>query len=260
MDDIYTFCVYESVLKFGSWFYGMNCNSIPTKIKSLRPELKKLYSYTLENKLAETFNDDVVNRLKNMLMIVNGANEGEGVQRMGLKSYHSVFEKLIKWGLDNVGDLDDYNPRAEWNSEDAEDDILSPLRIDALRIEDRRAYILDAKFYQTSKPGAADINKQITYGENLYTNRDSKIEKGPIYDKDQIYNFFVLPTSQKEMGDKTIVSSNCVGKGNWRNNELSFEKIHLLYANLVAVLEQWNKNDQSKIIQEFGDETRAYLS
>ena len=119
LNDIYMFCVYESVVKFGSWFYGMNCNSIPSKVRQIKPELKKLYVHTIQTKMNGTFNDDTINRLRNMLMVVNGAKEGNGIQRMGLKSYHSVFEKLIKWGLDNVGNLDKYNPRATWNLEEA---------------------------------------------------------------------------------------------------------------------------------------------
>ena len=251
MDDIYLFCAYESVLKFGSWFYGMNCNSIPTKIRQLKPDLKQLYAYTLEMKLAETFNDDTANRLKNMLMIVNGAKESYGVQRMGLKSYHSVFEKLIKWGLDNVGNLSRYNPRAVWNSEEAEDDELSPLRIDALRIENECAFILDAKFYQTTKPGAADINKQITYGENLYTNHEIIVKNGQSYEHNKIYNFFLVPCSSLEMKENIITNSGFIGKGYWRLNNHSYENVYLLNVNLIELLEKWNKNKPDSLLKEF---------
>lgn len=253
INDIYLFCVYESILKFGSWFYGMNSGSIPAKNRTLKPDLKKLYIHTLNAKIAETFNDDTINRLTNMLLIVEGANEADGIQRMGLKSYHSVFERLIKWGLDNVGDLSKYNPQAYWNSESAEDDNLSPLRMDALRVENNTAYILDAKFYQTSKPGSADINKQITYGDNLYTKHDEFVKKGLMYSENNIYNFFFVPQLLSNDEENMISYSGFKSKSGWRNNTLSYESIYLLNIDLTALLEKWNKNDHETVIKAFYD-------
>ena len=252
VNDIYMFCVYESIFKFGSWFYGLNHTSIPAKVKQLKPDLKRLYANVLESKLAETFNDDTANRLRNMLMIVNGAREDRGLQRMGLKSYHSVFERLIKWGLDNVGDLDLYNPRAVWEPKEENKDI-SPLRLDALRIENNTAYVIDAKFYQFTKPGAADINKQITYGENLYINQPTLSKKNREYDRDKIINIFISPktTGSKELGDKIIADSGCFACGNWRTNGLSFEKVHLLYVGFNSLLDSWSKNNRPLLIDCF---------
>ena len=258
MNDIYMYCVYESVFKFGSWFYGMNCNTIPTKVKQLKKDLKKLYSNTLENKLSETFDDDINNRLNDMLMIINGAKDYDGVQRMGLKTYHSVFERLIKWCFNNVDDLRVYNPRAVWNSEEA-DNTLSPLRLDALRIDNQSAYIIDAKFYQSSLPGAADINKQITYGENLYINHDVIVEKGQFYNKDAIFNCFVVPKASACMDPSHISKDDKVGKGFWRKNNHSFDTIHLLHIDLQNLLVLWSKNNRQPLIDEFKDNIIPYI-
>ena len=204
-------------------------------------------------KISETFNDDSVNRLTNMLLIVKGANEGIGIQRMGLKSYHSVFERLIRWGLDNVGNLKEYNPEAFWNSENAEDDNLSPLRMDALRIENNTAYILDAKFYQTTKPGAADINKQITYGENLYTKHSELVKKGPIYSESNIFNYFFVPHLFSKDEDTMISFSGFKSRSGWRKGTLSYESVYLLNINLTTLLEKWNKNDRDTVVNAFRD-------
>ena len=251
MDDIYLFCVYESVLKYGSWFYGMNDSSIPTKTRELKPSLKELYIHTINTKLSETFNDDTINRLNSMLLIIRGANEGEGIQRMGLKSYHSVFEKLVKWGLDNIGNLGNYNPKAFWNSDSAGDDNLFPLRIDALRIENNKAYILDAKFYQTSKPGASDINKQITYGENLHANHDELVKNAPFYNEDEIYNIFIVPHLYAKQDNRLLSNSGFKSYSRWRKGNHSFENVYLWYINLTELLEKWNKNNRDDLLKAF---------
>ena len=259
LNDIYLFCVYDSIYKFGSWFYGMNHNSIPTKAKQLSPSIKKLYLHTLDEKIRETFNDDTLNRLQNMKMIVNGAKESSGVQRMGLKTYHSVFERLIKWGLDNVGDLKEYNPRAEWNKKEiaeGDEDItdnLSPLRLDALRIEDNKAYIIDAKFYQKTKPGVADINKQITYGENLYFNASTLSRQKMPYNKENIFNVFIAPRTANYLNGNIVVDSGEVAESKWKTNNKSFESIRLFYVDLNKLLCAWYKNDKKETIFEFNE-------
>ena len=248
--DIYNYCVYESVFKFGSWFYGMNCNSIPTKVKWLKPSLKKQYIKLLNDKINDTFNDDVVKRLQNMLLILKGVKENDGIQKIGLKNYHSVFEKLIKWGLNNVGDLRIFNPRAMWNSIEAEDKLY-PLRLDALRICNNVAYVIDAKFYQTSKPETSDIQKQITYGENLYNKRDYFVNFGYQYERSKIYNIFISPCSVDKMSNNVLVDSNYIATGNWRTNSFSYEKVFLFYINFKALLELWNSNSCLPLINSF---------
>lgn len=240
MNDIYLLCVYESIYKFGSWFYGMNCNSIPLKNKRIKPSLKRLYIQTVKTKLLETFNDDSLKRLNNMLLILQGTNESGGIQRMGLKTYNSVFERLIKWALDNVGDLSKYNPKAEWS----DGERLSPLRLDALRIENKCACIIDAKFYQNSLPQTSDIAKQITYGENLFINScDDE------FDKNQIFNFFIAPRSC--LNDKLLIDSGKTAKGLWRQNNHSYETVCLLYIDLKELLLSWNLNNKSGVVSDF---------
>ena len=86
----------------------------------------------------------------------------------------------------NQEDLSEFYPQAYWMLDDVNRQEGSSLRPDTVRIEGKKAYIFDSKYYTFGKlPTTSDIQKQITYAEYLET------QKGSLYSP--IKNAVLLP-------------------------------------------------------------------
>lgn len=253
ISEIYIFCVYEAIKKFGCWFYGLRENRIRTKYKSLNNQIKKMYIECLDNELSNTFNEDLRLKILNMKKIVVGAyDQNNHLCSMGISEYHSVYEKLIDNVFGNVN-VDEYYPLAFWVKNDIKRDS-SYLREDTIRITDGCAYIIDAKCYANdSYPDTSSIAKQIIYGEHLYENNEELIKKNPkrSFSKDRIYNFFIQPSKSAELGEKSIVYSGEYAITSWKTQDRSFEKVYLLYISMNKLLMNWAYNENVDFLKDF---------
>lgn len=128
-------------------------------------------SSVVRAELQKTFNDRRRQMLNAMLEILEEVQSGKENRffTYGTHHFELVWEKMIDrvFGALNK---EDYFPRANWILESG-NRTPAPLEIDSIMFCQNNAFVLDAKYYRYGitnnpfhLPGAADINKQITYG------------------------------------------------------------------------------------------------
>ncbi len=114
-------------------------------------------------------------------------------------------------------------------------------------LKDDTIYILDSKYYrfgytadENDLPETCSIQKQITYGDYIKTNK-----VGPEIKK--IRNTFILPYNKDN--NKLNVRGNIeyigYAKANYRNRNDDYEIIHTFLIYLKHVVMTWNKRNHS---------------
>lgn len=217
LTDIYKLCLQLSIDMLG-WIWNINQKivKIPTKIP------KSYYCGIIKRELKTTFLDNKKERLTHLLNILQGLSENEHVSfSYGVRSYHTVFEKMIDKMFGNVPDISEFYPRATWHLANGETKEASKLRPDTIMVlekdQEKEYYILDSKYYDTINgehnnfPSSSDIQKQITYGayleKRLKNDDQNAIEKSDVENESnvtnepsekKIYNAFILPCDMKD--------------------------------------------------------------
>jgi hypothetical protein len=181
----------KSSVDFLGWLYNIRCDfSVP----EISTQKKKEYSHILHRELSKTFQDEKRVRLSHMLKIIDGINTDSQSKEIiyGVSSYHYIFERMVDAIFGNQDDLSMFYPQAYWMLDDVNKQEGSSLRPDTVRIDGKKAYIFDSKYYKPGKlPTTSDIQKQITYAEYLET------QKGHLYFP--IKNAFILPFNKKKI-------------------------------------------------------------
>lgn len=210
--QIHKYCVYESFLKLG-WLYVAN-GMLPPK-----PEIKlnrKMFLNVLSEALSSTFNNNKQMLFKSMINIIDQSNESVteiASNFFGVDRFEYVWENMIDYifGEENKKE---YFPHAKWHILENKDykTECSALEPDTVMCINQRLFVLDAKYYKYGLtknpqhlPGSSSIQKQITYGEY--------IEENFPYNKNRIYNAFVMPFEKKTDSNYEFVS---VGKAEWK--------------------------------------------
>jgi hypothetical protein len=186
---IHQWCVYEAFAKFG-WLWT---SFVPDKPAVDCTKNAAYFATILRSKLAKTFKD----RNKELFvaciaMLECKRNENDREFYFGSTHFQTIWEGLIDqaYGISSA-EKAQYFPPASWH-------LVKPLsfieKTNALRpdtimdIKDDNLFVLDAKYYSFvlnphAIPSAADIHKQVCYGEYAHQKCSRK----------KVYNAFIMP-------------------------------------------------------------------
>ena len=272
-DDVITeahkWCVFDSVRKIG-WLFGFNEKSVyvPRTVDSV---IKK-YIRAIKTELMRTFDDVKKVRLNHMLRVLAGVDDTDRTREIvyGVDKYHYVYERMVDYVFSNVLDITQFNPNAKWylkkNGYAPKD--ASSLRPDTIRLEsihsdssvdEKVAYILDAKFYRFGTTGnegdlptTTSIQKQITYGDNIICNLKKK------ENITCVYNAFIMPYNKlnNPFGYDSDLEYVGYSEANWRNDALSHTRICAFLIDTKHLISVWSHGncteDIAKLIDEIG--------
>ena len=160
--------------------------------------------------------------------------------------------------FNGLEDTNEFNPKGEWFLEDRGTFDSSSLRPDTVLLDDKAVYIIDSKYYRygatgdikNGLPTTQSIQKQITYAKHTYESKNKEVE---------IYNAFLLPYDIKK--DKEVGPMRHIGyaRSKWEKQNRSYEKIHTFLIDLRFVIRNYDKKDNSKIIDFFKKEISQHL-
>ena len=118
----------------------------------------------------------------------------------GTDSFEYVWEKLID-RVFGIKDKQNYFPKTRWKLKGKVKENVA-LEPDSIMLYNNQIYVLDAKYYRYGitgipihLPESSSINKQITYGEYIYTQRRFKEQYG---EDVPVYNAFLMPYNSQE--------------------------------------------------------------
>lgn len=280
LTDIYKYCLQMSINTLG-WLWDINFSI--AKISKSIPQL--YYCNVLKKEMQTTFLDSKKERLEHLLNVLQGVDEKDCTSfSYGVKSYHTVFEKMIDKMFGTVSDKDKslYYPNAKWHFANNNTKEASKLRPDTIMVLEKGCgkeyYILDAKYYDTkvcvydNYPSSSDIQKQITYGNYLEKKlKESSKENLNEKNTSMIYNAFILPcdianyrdnivssteddNGEKRRGEEKEFKDNVVYLGyaeaDWVEGEKSYEKIIGLYIDLKYLINNYQNKTHIKGLSE----------
>ncbi len=188
---IHEWCVYDAFIKFG-WLFTQAIPHKPTI--DIQERNKEHYITIVRKALSNTYNDRYKQLFTAILSILESLRDKkENVFYYGTTNFQMVFEKLIDtaFGIPEC-EKEEYFPRANWElftglsySSSLQPDTIMKIE------EENIIFVLDAKYYKyevdKSLPGAADISKQIVYGEHAYN-----------VENEDVYNAFIIPYNFKK--------------------------------------------------------------
>ncbi len=253
--QIHKYCIKRSFDIFG-WLFGINGSSF-IEIPPFHVELKPLYIDALRKELSSTFDDEKKIMLGHMLSIIEGLSDDQNANEIvyGVDSYAYIFERMINSIFGNR-DATKFNPSADWylTIDNYKAFASSDLRPDTILIRDNIAYVLDSKFYRfgytfdkKDLPETTSIQKQITYGDFIKTNKmGDEIQK--------VRNAFILPYNKNskynKYGFKKKIEYIGYSKTDYRKGLEDHEIIHAFLIDLKYVVETWNKHNHFNDINE----------
>ncbi|MDO5824267.1 LlaJI family restriction endonuclease [Methanobrevibacter sp.] len=217
----------------------------------------KRFLSILRTKLANTNNDNKKRLFQSMIDIIESIDEDEHGNKFhfGTNSFENVWEGLIDKAFGTEEKIE-YYPKACWILSDGERSQPShPLQPDSIMCandsEDNYCYfVLDAKYYQYGDsnnkkdlPQNADINKQITYAENIEINK--KINPN------NIYNAFLIPfnneNEEKFPSDKPFFNIGAA-VSEWKKNEKNYEYIQGILVDTKFLMDSYrSKSTENKM-------------
>lgn len=199
---------------------------MPQKPRITKQE--RIFRSVLKEKIINTYNDK--NRLlfRHMLAIINfeGDKNSDRNYEYGTYRFEYVWEKMIDkvFGIENKID---YFPKTMWYVNGNKYDNVS-LEPDTIMVYGANVYVLDAKYYKygiTGKignlPESTSINKQITYGEYIATEKKFKKKHG---ENMKVYNAFIMPFDSLKSKHSSLIK---VGEAvsNWKDNLEEYQRI-----------------------------------
>lgn len=251
--NIHKYCVKLSIDLLG-WLFRIN-NSNFIEPLGFEKGIKGLYIHALKKELNNTYDDLKKIRLTNMLTIVEGLSDKQNQNEIvyGVDSYSYIFERMINSIFGNK-DATKFNPSADWYLLKNGYNPLksSDLRPDTVLLKGDTIYILDSKFYrfgytadENDLPETTSIQKQITYGDYIKTNK-----VGPEIKK--IRNAFILPYNKDDnkLNLKGDIEYIGYAKADYRNGKDDHEIIHSFLIDLKHVVTTWNNQNHNDDINK----------
>ena len=257
---LHKYCVFESFERIG-WLFT---DAMPEKSRiRLNDNNKAFYLNVINNKLDQTFNDEVRKLLVHMRYIIEGKKSPKTKPKTftyGTTRFEYVWEKAVdiafgfSEGESYQLEKQDFFPKTFWNigGKESENSYLRP---DSIMIYKNDVYILDAKYYKYGivrdikdlpkpaeryLPQSADINKQITYGEYITSKEELKEYFGNKYN---VYNAFVMPFHSNESSYENIGSAYSP----WKQNNKDYEQVQGILVDLRHLIDLAISHDQSEI-------------
>lgn len=246
--QIHKYCVYESFQKLG-WLFTPN---LPPKPDF--PVNVKRFIVELNDKLGKTHNDKTKRLFISMIAMLKYIDEETNKRQFyfGTDSFEYVWEKLID-RVFGVEDKDKYFPQATWHLK-GKKRSFDALRPDTIMINNRKIYVLDAKYYRYGitgnplhLPEGRSIHKQITYGEYINTNPKFINDDG---DHPIVFNSFLMPyNSQDNIFDFTSIFESCgESTGEWKGADNSYEHVQGILIDINYLMYHYTGNHTKKII------------
>ncbi|MHC1722859.1 MAG: LlaJI family restriction endonuclease [Aminipila sp.] len=222
---IHEFCVYESFEKIG-WLFTKSMPKSPRIKKN-----EKLFRSVLKDKISNTFNDRSKRLFCNMLAIIDFEGDASAKQtyKFGTYRFEYVWESMID-KVFGVNNKELYFPKTSWNLDGKVYDNAS-LEPDTIMIYNGNVYILDAKYYKYGVypnpaflPESTSINKQITYGEYVSTEKKFREIHG---ENMHVYNAFLMPFNCNTWNDRVDSHMVSIGEAlsNWKDNDEKYQHI-----------------------------------
>jgi len=248
--DIQMFCLEKSIKEIG-WLFG--------NISSPRSNLDEnnlIYYINIINKeLIRTFDDKKKRLLVHMRKILENtfSNENDTIsKKYGTHDFDYVWEYMIGDVFGNE-DVSEFFPDSSLFILDWEEKKASYLRPDTILSFGNNIYILDSKYYRFGVvtrenekylPQTDSIQKQITYGENIFNK--NKYEK--------VYNAFVMPYNKDNNIFDKHDDTQYVGyaKSNWKEEKVSsrlYEHIALILADTKYIMDCFLRKRETDILE-----------
>lgn len=237
---IHEYFVFESFSKLGFLFN----NYIPKK-----PEIKKdanLFKAILGDKLTKTFNDRNVSLFRNMLAILDseGDSNSNTTFRYGTNRFEYVWEEMID-NVFGIRNKSDFFPKTSWNIQNRIHDNAS-LEPDSIMLFGNDIYILDSKYYKygvtkipSHLPESTSINKQITYGEYVSSQKTRNGE--------DVFNAFILPYNGSKQTNMIAKEKIGYATGNWKINNKNYEKVAAILIDVKSLMKKGTQQDHKEI-------------
>lgn len=219
---INVYCVQESFKKIG-WLFTA---SIPMSQNCLINRQRAIF--LVRQKLECTNNDAEKRLFKSMLDMLNYLDNSynEGYFYFGTDSFEYIWERLVNQAF-GIKDKKEYFPRTKWFiKSNGQWQIKSPLEPDSVMSFNGKIYILDSKYYRyglsanpNHLPDSSSINKQITYGEYVFTEKEVPNEK--------LFNAFLMPYNSvnNSFGISGPFGNIGTAIADWKGGLLNYERI-----------------------------------
>ena len=255
--EIYKYCLKVALDRIG-WLYKMNSNFI--KIQSVNESRNKFFVSIVRNEISKTFDDLKRKRLEHLYLILLNVKDSKNISNFeyGTYSFHIVFEKMVDSLFNGIEDTSEYNPKGEWELENKGKFDSTSLRPDTVLLDKDSIFIIDSKYYRygatgdikNGLPETQSIQKQITYAKYTYEN---------IAEKKEIYNAFLLPYDKKKDNDVGNMRHIGFARSKWETKGRSYEKIHTFLIDLRFIIKNFDKSDNTKIVDSFKNEINQHL-
>lgn len=245
--QIHKYCVYESFVKMG-WLFTPFLPQKPTIERNVKVFLQEL------NYKNNHTNNDVEKRLFGaMIAMLRYEDEATNDKRFyfGTDTFEHVWEKLLD-RMFGVKDKQKYFPRTYWHLKGTRS-ANAALEPDTIMIWGGKLYVLDAKYYRygisgnpSQLPESTSINKQITYGEYIYTNEEYHSLYG-----ENVFNAFLMPFDASKNPFDTTEEFYSIGEatGNWRTAGHNFERVQGIVIDINYVMHHYTGRHDREIAQ-----------
>lgn len=248
--QIHKYCVYESFYKLG-WLF--------TPYLPEKPLLKrddKMFLSVLYEKMANTYNDRDKRLFSAMISMIEYLDEQPNQKQFyfGTDRFEYVWEKLID-RVFGIKDKQNYFPKTRWTLRTGKKKINAALEPDTIMLYDGKIYVLDAKYYRfgitgdpNDLPESSSINKQITYGEYIYTQKKFKEKYG---EDVPVYNAFIMPYN----ANNNLFSSNEIflnigeATGDWKTKGHKYERVQGIVVDIHYLMHHYIGKTENQIMQ-----------
>ncbi|MBS3874092.1 MAG: LlaJI family restriction endonuclease [Dethiobacter sp.] len=248
--QIHKFCVYESFSKLG-WLFTPYLPEKPTI-----PRNDKMFLILLREKLANTYNDKDKRLFSSMIAMIEYLDEKTKEKQFyfGTDRFEYVWEKLIDRVFGEKNKVD-YFPKTRWSLRTGKKRINAALEPDTIMLHDGKIYVLDAKYYKfglTGNPGdlpeSSSINKQITYGEYIYTHRRFKEKYG---EEVPVYNAFIMPYNANAnlFGSNQIYMNIGEATGDWKTAGHKYEHVQGIVVDIRYLMHHYTGKPKNQILR-----------
>lgn len=248
--QIHKYCVYESFSKLG-WLF--------TPLLPEQPLLRrddKMFLSVLYEKMANIYNDRDKRLFSAMISMIEYLDEQPNQKQFyfGTDRFEYVWEKLID-RVFGIKDKQNYFPKTRWTLRTGKKKTNAALEPDTIMLYDGKIYVLDAKYYRfgitgdpNDLPESSSINKQITYGEYIYTQKKFKEKYG---EDVPVYNAFIMPYN----ANNNLFSSNEIflnigeATGDWKTKGHRYERVQGIVVDIHYLMHHYIGKTENQIMQ-----------
>ena len=248
--QIHKYCVYESFSKLG-WLFTPY---LPEKPLLQRDD--KMFLSVLYEKMANTYNDRDKRLFSAMISMIEYLDEQPNQKQFyfGTDRFEYVWEKLID-RVFGIKDKQNYFPKTRWTLRTGKKKTNAALEPDTIMLYDGKIYVLDAKYYRfgitgdpNDLPESSSINKQITYGEYIYTQQKFKEKYG---EDVPVFNAFIMPYNAKDnlFNSNEIFLNIGEATGDWKTKGHKYERVQGIVVDIHYLMHHYIGKTENQIMQ-----------